>query len=413
MRRSLAGPLAILVTTPVLAVLLCASPSAQQPQRFTSSVNMLAVDVRVVDRDGQPILGLLPSDFNVTINRHDRKVVSAELVHFAEMPKPLVNIQPLHTPGMVPDDSRVFAIAVDESSFSSGGIKAAMQSAQRFVANLRPNDMVGLYVFPYERPVLALSHDRQPLQNALARLIGRREDRHGEYHLTPAEIMDITAGDRDALDRVANVECPPSRDPNLLGDVGCPAIIRAEASAAAAYYETDAAQRLLGLGMLIQDLGQLPGRKTVVIVSGGLLNANRSGARPDMQGFLGRLGAQAARSNVGTYVVHINDALQEVFSAARSPSRRAADQARSLMDVEAAYSNGLMRLASETGGAYLSVNGGTGDVAFGRVLRETMAYYLLGVEPTQDDWDGRKLMVDVRTRAKGATVRALREVIAK
>jgi hypothetical protein len=132
-----------------------------------------------------------------------------------------------------------------------------------------------------------------------------------------------------------------------------------------------------------------------------------------MQGFLGRLGEQAARSNVGTYVIHVNDTLQDVFSAANTPSRRAADQARSMMDVETAFSNGLIRLAGETGGAYLKVNAGTGDAAFGRVLRETMAYYLLGVEPTQEDWDGRKLMVDVKTSARGATVRALREVIAK
>lgn len=51
--------------------------------------------------------------------------------------------------------------------------------------------------------------------------------------------------------------------------------------------------------------------------------------------------------------------------------------------------------------------------AFGRVLRETMSHYLLGVEPTANDWDGRKLMVKVKTSAKGATVRAVREIIAQ
>ncbi len=80
---------------------------------------------------------------------------------------------------------------------------------------------------------------------------------------------------------------------------------------------------------------------------------------------------------------------------------------------ESAYASGLEMLASQAGGVYLPVKNGTGSLAFGRVLRETMAYYLLGVEPTQDDWDGRKLMVKVKTTAKGATVRAVREIIAK
>ncbi len=402
-----------------LALALVAAPraagEAQQPQRFTSNVNILPVDVRVVDREGQPILGLLPSDFTVSINHHERRVVSADLVQYSYTapPRALMDVSPqtLLTPGRVPDDNRIFIIAVDNSSFSTGGIKPAMQAAQRFVANLRPNDMVGLYVYPFERPALALTHDHRAVQDALGRQIGRREDQHGQYHLRPSEIIDITAGDRDALQRVVDAECyvPPPELP----DVACPRIISAEANMAAAYYESEAQQRIYGLGLLIQDLGILPGRKTVVIVSGGLLTANRTGARPNIEGFMGRLGQQAARSNVGTYVLHLDDTYLDALSVTQTPSRRAAFQTRSMMGDEAAYADGLIRLASETGGTYLGVKAGTGDTAFGRVLRETMAYYLLGVEPALEDSDGRKLIVQVKTRARGAIVRALREVIAK
>jgi hypothetical protein len=271
--------------------------------------------------------------------------------------------------------------------------------------------MVGLYVYPFERPRLDLTHDHQAVQNALSHLSGRREDRHGQYRLSPAEVIDITAGDRDALQRVVAAECPVS--PGDLPDVGCPYAITAEANMAAAYYEGEASQRIYGLGMMIQDLGYLPGRKTVLVVSGGLLAANRVGAHPDIQKFMDRLGEQAARSNVDTYVIHLDNTYLDAFSVTRTPSRRATDRTRSLMGDEVAYADGLIRLATETGGAYLGVKAGTGDIAFGRVLRETMAYYLLGVEPTPEDWDGKKLVVQVRTRARGATVRALREVIAK
>jgi len=406
-----------------LALAVALTPSAaqrvagapQQSPRFTSTVRMLAVNVRVVDSGGQPILGLLPADFTVSINRRDRRVVSAQLVQYSSLATapPLVNSAPptLARPGTVPEDSRVFVLAIDNASFTGGAIKPAMLAAQRFAANLRPSDIVGLYAYPYERPMVDLTHDHRAVQDALSRQVGRRDAQHGQYHLSPAEVIDITAGDKEVLQRVIDAECPKPID--QLADIACPGIIAAEASAAAAYYESEASQRLYGLGLLIQDLGRLPGRKTVVVVSGGLLTARRAGGRPDIQGFMGPLGAQAARANVDTYVVHLDDTYLDELSASRAPSRRAVYQTRGLMTDESAYADGLMRLATETGGTYLAVKAGSGDVVFGRVLRETMAYYLLGVEPAPEDWDGRKLIVQVKTSAKGALVRALREVIAK
>jgi len=403
-----------------LVLAACATVSArpdqgppQQSPRFTSAVNMLAVDVRVVDRNGEPILGLLPDDFLVSINRHQRRVVSASLVHFGSTSAPLINIErpPLNTPGLVPDDSRVFVIAIDAGSFSTGGIKPAVSAAQRFVDNLRPSDMVGVYIFPYERPAVDVTHDRRAVRDALAHVIGRREDRHGQYRLSLSEMMDINNGDREALQRVVDAECKKPLD--ALADLGCPGIVSAEASMAAAYYESEAAQRMYGLGLLLQDLGRIPGRKTVAIVSGGLLSSPRAGGRPDVQGFMVRLGEQAARSNVGTYVLHLDDTFLDTYAASRQPSLRVANQNRAAIADEFANASGLERLATETGGTYLGIKAGNGDLAFGRVLRETMAYYLLGVEPAPEDWDGRKLVVQVNTRAQGATVRALREVIAK
>lgn len=400
------------------------SPPAALPQvpTFTSRVNMLAVDVLVVDRDGQPILGLLPEDFSVSINRQARRIVSADLVHYSEAPRsPAVGSAPralssepssiIKTPGIVPQDSRVFAIAVDDASFSAGGIRPAMQAAQRFVDNLRPNDLVGLYVYPFERPRLDLTHDHRAVRAALGQLLGRRDNSQTSYSLTPAEIIDITGGDTDVLKRVQARECVPPF--GQLPDPTCPDAIKGEANSLATYYESEAAQRIYGLGALIQDMGRLPGRKTVVVVSAGMMASDRIGARPSVRGFMGRLGEQAARANVTTYVVHLDETFRDMYAASRAGARRPTDYATSTMASEWAYASGLERLAVETGGVYVPVKGGTGDLAFGRVLRETMAYYLLGVEPTPDDWDGKKLVVQVKARAKGATVRALREVIAR
>ena len=96
--------------------------------------HMLAVDALVVDRLGTPILGLLPDDFSVSVNGQTRRVVSATLVKYADTTlniagaiTPPLSLASLKTPGRVPDDGRLFVIAVDEPSFLTTDMKSAVQ----------------------------------------------------------------------------------------------------------------------------------------------------------------------------------------------------------------------------------------------------------------------------------------------
>ena len=107
----------------LVAAVAALSPAlAQQGATFKSNVNMLAVDAMVVDRNGAPILGLLPEDFKVTVNNQQRRVVSATLVQYGANAAPSaggavtspISLESVRTPGRVPDDGRVFVIAVDE-----------------------------------------------------------------------------------------------------------------------------------------------------------------------------------------------------------------------------------------------------------------------------------------------------------
>jgi hypothetical protein len=51
------------------------------------------------------------------------------------------------------------------------------------------------------------------------------------------------------------------------------------------------------------------------------------------------------------------------------------------------------------------VPAGRGDVEFDRVLQETSAYYLLGVEPAAGDRDGRLRELKVKVAGRGLTIR--------
>ena len=67
-------------------------------------------------------------------------------------------------------------------------------------------------------------------------------------------------------------------------------------------------------------------------------------------------------------------------------------------------------VAGTAGGAVIRVPGTSPDVAFDRVLRETSAYYLLGVEASEEDRDGRPRQISVKVKRKGAEVRSRAEV---
>lgn len=408
------------VAATLVAAAATLSPTlAQQGTTFKSNVNMLAVDALVVDRAGTPILGLLPDDFTVSVNGQTRRVASATLVKYTSdeasntsgrITAPL-SLEALRTPGRVPVDGRLFVIAVDEPSFLTSDMKAAIRAAQRFVLNLRPADMVGAYTFPFSRPLLDLTHDHGAVASALEHATGRRDLANGRYHLTVDEIIEISAGNDGVLDDAYRRECPPPT--GMQEDISCKASIRSEANSLGAFSESETAQRVYGLGEMIQSLQVVPGHKTLLLLSGGMVGTSRVGARPDVRNYMKRLGEQAARANVMLYVMHMDNSFAELLSSARAGSPDPAHTMRSLFNDGTALATGLETLASEAGGVYVPIKAGTGDPAFGRVLRETTAYYLLGVEPTATDWDGRKLMVKVKTTAKNATVRAVREIIAK
>ena len=65
----------------------------------------------------------------------------------------------------------------------------------------------------------------------------------------------------------------------------------------------------------------------------------------------------------------------------------------------------------KAGGALLRVEAGTGETAFNRVLRETSAYYLLGVEPEELDRDGKTHFLRVSVKPRGITVRVRTQVV--
>jgi VWFA-related protein len=292
---------------------------------------------------------------------------------------------------------RMFVVAVDEHSFTAASAKAAMEAVRRFVESLRPDDLVGLYVYPTGGIHVDLTSRHEAVLEKLESITGLAESPRSEFNLSLTEVNDITAGDATVLARVVARDCRP-------GDLGCSKRVAAEATSIAGFYEMQVARSIAGLRVLFRGLAPIPQRKTVVLVSGGLVAADRVGGRPNMNQETLQVGRDAAAANVNLFVLHMDSSFLDAFS-------RGTAVPTSLMGDSTMAARGLEMIAGAAGGTVVRVEAGTADAALDRLTRETSVYYLLAVEVTDADRDGKVHAIRVRVNQRGAIVRSRANVV--
>jgi VWFA-related protein len=292
-----------------------------------------------------------------------------------------------------------------------------MEAARNFLRRLDDNDLVGLFIFPthsWIEPTTA----RAALAVRLNSILGEKQPLKSYYHLKPHEIVDITAQSTNpnsflAGSRAANAVNQNAQavsrglDPVLAiqsrecpDDVDCPSKIYAEGISLATQLEREAQLSLGGLDSLLLTIGEIPGRKSVVLITGGLLVSDRLDGRPDPGTYAKEMGQNAARANATIYTIHVDPE----FASTMPASKRSAGSIEMTRD-RAMQSNWLEEFSRAAGGSRIDVPVGGGDYAFERVVRETSAYYLLGVEPITADRDGKPHQLKVKVDKRGVTVR--------
>lgn len=418
-----------------IAVTAAASMSAfgqAQPPTFRSSVDLIAIDVQVVDRDGRPIADLKPETFSVTIDGRQRKVVSVDHVRH-ETGAIDAGGPALFRPGPTATNqwpasgpvARTFLLAFDTRSFNVADSRRAAQAARAFVDRLAPNDVAGVYSFPLG-PRIAPTADRGPVRAALETILGAEQKASSQFHLSPTEVIDISA----------EAAAAPTRQPSAFGQTGarggqvapglgggamgtfgrvllrecggendlqCAQSVEREATDLALYYEAEVAREVNDLTGLIRVLSDYPGRKTVVVFSRGIPVTDRPGGRPTVGDLARVLGEEAARANASIYALYFDSTNFQTFAAeTRKTDRIAVSHARE----SNVMSRFLDEFASTSGGTMMRVVVGSGENALSQILRETSAYYLLGVSPADADRDGRTHRMRVKVDTRDATIRS-------
>ena len=380
----------------VVAALLLVGQVSQLPKpTFETSVELISVDVHVVDKSGRPIGDLKPADFEVDISGRQRKIASAQFVSYAPAesktaPAPPPNATtPTESPA--PRPRRMFVLAVDEHSLHTSNAMAAVTAAERFIDRLQPDDLVGVYAYPTGVAQHDLSSDHASVRKVLQKIGGLFSEPVNNLNLSPSEIIDCANNDRDCLMKIFKRECS--------GNACSMQQIRQEAISLSGLMETMASQSVGGLRGLLRNLKDVPGRKTLVLVSGGLVTTDQSGGRMNLRSEIAAVGRDASLANVNVFALHLD------WSFIQAVTNRRGMRTSYFREASMAAS-GLEAVAGNAGGTVIRVQGTSPDVAFDRVLSETSGHYLLGVESIADDRDGQPHPIRVKVKRGGAQVRS-------
>jgi VWFA-related protein len=413
--RLLASLLAACGTLPVWA-------SQTPAPTFRGAADVIAVDVQVIGRDGQPVTGLTRDHFEVTINGQRRRVISATFVdayRTTAAPATPVAAAPAEAPDEAtvllpptPPARRIVILAIDATSLDVAAAREAAVAAQRFVGELPASDLVGLFTFPLG-PRVDPTIDRAELARGLDGVVGQKLPTRGfKFDFRPSDLVDLSpchsyssGPPNNRCDEVAKWFCG--------NDDLCLRELAGAVQLQTMEIEGQAHASLGQLGSLFDGLAEVPGRKTVILVSGGVLSSDLGSGRPNLDDLSTQVGKAAARSNVAVYSLFLDRSLTSPFQAQTVTGGRQQpdNEQRSMVRMEnfardsAVTGRWLDRFSGLAGGTLVKAVGGDGTLEFSRIRDEMSAYYLLGVEPGEADRDGRLHPMEVKVAGRGMIVR--------
>jgi len=371
-----------------------AAADGQQPT-FRTGVDVITVDVGAVDSRGQPVTDLHAPEFTVKIDGQVRRVVTADLVKYDYAPDNGITRRPapkqqefetLYTTNIRQPEGRMIMIAVDQMNIRPGAARPILESAARFLDRLNPADRVAFVSYPEPGVVVDFTSDHQRLRLAMQKVIGTQSRFVGRRNIGLVEAIDIAQkGDDRRMQEVTNRECRGLLDMAL---EQCMRDIVDESNSILWTTRRDTEASLRGLRQWLQHLGETEGQKTIILLSEGLVTDSPS----DLEDVVRAAMRGRVAVNVLLMDVPRSDATQGPLPPTFTEDRE--------LEIR-----GLNDLASLSRGSIFQVVG-TADRAFERLASEISAYYLLSVEQSPSDRDGRNHRIDVSVQRRGVTLRS-------
>lgn len=390
-------------------------PHQSSPAVFRVTTTLVQVDAVVTDSRGRQVTNLQPADFEIKIDGKPQSITHFSYVNVApespsiekqQTPKPSAALPSLVLPLRPEDVRRTIVLMADDLGLSFEDMAFVRRSMLKFVnQQMQPGDLVAVFHTGAGAGTLQqFTSDKRLLASIVNRL---RWNPNGRAWLTS---FDDSAG---------------APGPSLAGPMSPPAPTLA--GSIEDLRNTNYTIGTLGaVDYIVQSLREMPGRKSVVLFSDGLLLQSVSYPRRgpshwgDYQSVTEALHKLVDRANRAGAVIYTMDARGLVpldFDAADhgpaiptgvAPNLDQTRQEKVL--VFNATQQGLITLANLTGGFAYS-NGNDLNYGLGLMLEDQRGYYLLGYTPQNGTFDQKGgtppfHRIEVAVKNKGLTVRS-------
>lgn len=341
------------------------------------TTNLVQVDAVVTDKNGKPVTDLRPEEVRIFEDKRAQTVTNFSYV-VAESGKTAVpprseagdkTAPPLPAIALRPDQvRRTMALVVDDLGLSFQSTYYVRRALKKFVdEQMQTGDLVAIIRTSGGIGALQqFTSDKRQLYAAIERVKWNSGGRGG---VTPfAPIGDNTAQSEEA--QAANEDLNQFReDVFAVGTLGA-------------------------VSYVVRGLRELPGRKSILLISDGFRIYNRDDPTRNFRTLdaLRRLIDQAMRASVVIYTMNATGLQTLSLGAADATGQMSA------ADIEQQLSNrrtaafdsqeGLSYLAQETGGLAIRNNN---DLSGGirRVIEDQKGYYLIGYRPEESTFDRR------------------------
>lgn len=363
----------------------------QQPQKpdeddvVRITTNLVQVDAVVTDKNGKIVTDLKSEEIQISEDGKPQKITNfsyivsetpAATVNAAKPPTIDKNAPPVPSARLKPEDiRRTIAVVVDDLGLSFQSIYYVRRALKKFVdEQMQTGDLVAIIRTSGGMGALQqFTSDKRQLYAAIERIKWYLNGHGSTGAFAPL------AGN----DQINGVTGDDSRD-------------NAGPSETLDQFREDvfAVGTLGALSYVVRGLRELPGRKSVLLVSDGIKIFNRDdpGRSDRVLQALQRLTDQANRASVVVYTMDARGLQTLGLTAADdtsgfSPAQLEEQLSNRRLDFFESQ-NGLNYLAQQTGGLAIR---NSNDLAAGikRVLEDQKGYYLIGYRPDEATFDQR------------------------
>ncbi len=407
-------------------------PDEDKPIRI--GTELVQLDVVVTDNKGRVVTKLTKGDFELYENGKKQLTNFFEFVDAGRTRRsgyPVKQTEPQESPQgpAIGDIRRIFGFVVDDLTIRFEDLAYIRSMLTNFIDNqMQPTDLVAIVRTVGGKGLLQqFTTDKTLLRRAIAALTPRSHALKEFNNPDPTKIP---------------LNPQPASDTGLGGaDVGSQATFDISTGdipdASSALDDTNKVLRAyMSLGtasFVIEEMKQLPGRKSLVLISGGLptLSAQSGTEAGNISAFLDALSDKATRAGVAIHTMDIRglEAYRAVASFEDTPGKSmvstpgagpisSGDAFGRTPDSKMLGRNpleshqGLRVLASTTGGLAV-LNKNNFNEGLEQIVSANEGYYLLAYTPADNKFDNKFRKVEVKVKGDGLKVYSRRGYIAR